>query len=200
MPPDPVAPSPQASAARYRAALRCATLRRERRPGFTLLDRWSWHLPRAVLAFLASFAALAGAATAPASPASAPVTPTLCLTPPETPEPVVVIVSTTAILVGEDPAPVVPLPARAELVESGVAAKYKRTGPNDMLVVPLQQAIERARDASLARRGPTGGDGPVEAVLVADATTPFRLLVEVLFTLGQSGVGKYHLMVRARKK
>ena len=30
---------------------------------------------------------------------------------------------------------------------------------------------------------------------MADRTTPYRLLIEVLFTLGQSEFGKYHLMV-----
>ena len=35
---------------------------------------------------------------------------------------------------------------------------------------------------------------------MADATTPYRLLMEVLFTLGQSEFGKYHLMVLSGKK
>jgi len=34
-----------------------------------------------------------------------------------------------------------------------------------------------------------------EAIIIADKTTPYRLLVEVLYTLGQSEYGKYHLMV-----
>jgi hypothetical protein len=34
----------------------------------------------------------------------------------------------------------------------------------------------------------------------ADATTPYRLLIEVLFTLGQNEFGKYHLMVMQTKK
>ena len=39
-----------------------------------------------------------------------------------------------------------------------------------------------------------------EAVIVADTTTPYRLLIEVLFTAGQSEFGKYHLMVKSGKK
>jgi biopolymer transport protein ExbD len=31
--------------------------------------------------------------------------------------------------------------------------------------------------------------------VIADKTTPYRLLVEVLYTLGQSEYGRYHLMV-----
>jgi hypothetical protein len=32
-------------------------------------------------------------------------------------------------------------------------------------------------------------------MLVVDATTPYRLLIEVLFTLGQNEFGKQHLVV-----
>jgi hypothetical protein len=38
-----------------------------------------------------------------------------------------------------------------------------------------------------------------EAVIIADQTTPWRLLIEVLFTLGQSEYGRYHLMVMQSK-
>jgi biopolymer transport protein ExbD len=34
-----------------------------------------------------------------------------------------------------------------------------------------------------------------EAIIIADGQTPYRLLIEVLYTLGQSEFGKYHLMV-----
>jgi biopolymer transport protein ExbD len=38
-----------------------------------------------------------------------------------------------------------------------------------------------------------------EAVIVADSTIPYRLFIEVLFTLGQNEFGKYHLMVMQAK-
>jgi biopolymer transport protein ExbD len=44
----------------------------------------------------------------------------------------------------------------------------------------------------------TEADHASEALIVADATTPYRLLIEVLYTLGQSEFGKYHLMVMKR--
>src|SRR6185503_18747880 len=122
------------------------------------------------------------ASEVPAGPAEEPDLP---LPPPPTSpaqEGVVVIISRSQILVGDDPTPIVPLPSRERLVEAGVDAKYKRSGPNDLYIVPLGSALERARDAG-------------EAIVIADATTPYRLLVEVLFTLGHSGLGKYHLMV-----
>jgi hypothetical protein len=34
-----------------------------------------------------------------------------------------------------------------------------------------------------------------EAIVIADSSTPYRLLIEVLFTLGQNEYGRYHLMV-----
>ena len=39
-----------------------------------------------------------------------------------------------------------------------------------------------------------------EAIVIVDETTPYRLLMEVLYTLGQSSFGKYHLMVMSGKK
>ena len=39
-----------------------------------------------------------------------------------------------------------------------------------------------------------------EAIVIVDKGTPYRLLMEVLFTLGQSEYGKYHLMTMQSKK
>lgn len=116
-------------------------------------------------------------------------------------EGVVVLVSKTQILVGEDPNPLVLLPSRAQLEVSGVDAKYKRSGPTDLFIVPLANALQHARDTDKAVRAAKGLDpSSSEAIIVADATTPYRLLIEVLFTLGQSEFGKYHLMVLSGKK
>jgi biopolymer transport protein ExbD len=38
-----------------------------------------------------------------------------------------------------------------------------------------------------------------EAIIIADNTIPYRLFVEVLFTLGQNEFGMYHLMVMQSK-
>jgi hypothetical protein len=57
-------------------------------------------------------------------------------------------------------------------------------------------------DGEKGGRGIEGIGGrapPGEALVVADARTPYRLIVEVLYTLGRAEVGKYHLMV-ARPK
>jgi biopolymer transport protein ExbD len=107
-----------------------------------------------------------------------------------------VLISKTQILVGEDPHPVVMLPGRDSLAQSGIDAKYKRNGPNDLYIVPLANALQSARQTDKLIRQAKGLDASSsEAIVIADNTTPYRLLIEVLFTLGQSEFAKYHLMV-----
>jgi biopolymer transport protein ExbD len=107
-----------------------------------------------------------------------------------------VLISKTQILVGEDTHPVVMLPGRDSLAQSGIDAKYKRNGPNDLYIVPLANALQSARQTDKLIRQAKGLDASSsEAIVIADNTTPYRLLIEVLFTLGQSEYAKYHLMV-----
>lgn len=107
-----------------------------------------------------------------------------------------VTISKTQILV--ESRQIVKLPGRESLVQAGVGAQYKR-GPNELYIVPLGNASQEARrfdrDVQLAQ----GKDGSMsEAIIIADKTTPYKLLIEVLFTLGQNEFGKYHLMVLQR--
>jgi biopolymer transport protein ExbD len=109
-------------------------------------------------------------------------------------EGVVVTVSKTQILVGDDK--VLSLPGRESLAQSGVDAKFKRSGPNDLYIVPLGNALQAARKTDkLLRRAKHLDESMSEAIIIADKGTPYRLLIEVLFTLGQNEFGKYHLMV-----
>ena len=109
-------------------------------------------------------------------------------------EGIVVTVSKSQILVGNDK--ILSLPGRESLVQSGVDASFKRSGPNDLYIVPLGNALTAARKTDKLVRQAKGLDPSAsEAIIIADKTTPYRLLVEVLFTLGQSEFGKYHLMV-----
>jgi biopolymer transport protein ExbD len=109
-------------------------------------------------------------------------------------EGVLVTVSKTQILVGDDK--ILTLPGRESLAQAGVDARFKRSGPNDLFIVPLGNALMSARKTDIAVRRAKGLDpSSSEAIVIADKGTPYRLLMEVLFTLGQSEYGKYHLMV-----
>ncbi|RYZ08979.1 MAG: biopolymer transporter ExbD [Myxococcales bacterium] len=113
-------------------------------------------------------------------------------------EGVLVTVSKTQILVGDDK--ILTLPGRESLAQAGVDARFKRSGPNDLFIVPLGNALMSARKTDVAVRRAKGLDpSSSEAIVIADKGTPYRLLMEVLFTLGQSEYGKYHLMVMQSK-
>jgi biopolymer transport protein ExbD len=108
-----------------------------------------------------------------------------------------VTVSKTQILVGNDK--VLDLPNSQSLAQSGVEARHKR-GANSLYIVPLGNALASARQIDRALREAKGLDpASSEAIIVADSTIPYRLFIEVLFTLGQNEFGKYHLMVMQAK-
>lgn len=109
-------------------------------------------------------------------------------------EGVVVTISKSQILVGDNR--VLKLPSRESMVQTGVGAQNKRNGPNDLYISPLGNALAKARKTDKIIRQKKGKDPSTsEAIIVADHTTPYRLLMEVMFTLGQNEFGKYHLMV-----
>src|SRR5262249_20891643 len=106
-------------------------------------------------------------------------------------EGVAVLVSKTSIMVDDNV--VVPIPADPT---HGVEGKYKRSGPNDLFIVPLANALQSWRERDRQIRAATGKDPSFsEAIIIADSNTPYRLLVEVLFTLGQVEFSRFHLMV-----
>ena len=111
-------------------------------------------------------------------------------------EGVPVIISKSQIMV-EDEA-VIPVPSDAT---HGVEAKYKRGGPNDLYITKLGQTLKSWRDTDRAVRQAQGKDASgSEAIIICDKDTPYRLLVEVLFTLGQNEFNKFHLMVLQSSK
>ena len=105
-----------------------------------------------------------------------------------------IIISKSHIMV-EDEA-VVDVPADAT---HGVEAKYKRGGPNDLYITKVGQTVKAWRDIDRQVRPKEAKEGS-EAIIIADKDTPYRLLVEVLFTLGQNEFNKFHLMVLQSNK
>jgi biopolymer transport protein ExbD len=111
-------------------------------------------------------------------------------------EGVTITISKSGIMVGDDK--VLALPPRETLGVSGAGAANKR---NDLYIVSLGAALQQARKTDVLIRKAKGLDPSFsEAIVIADNTTPWRLLVEVLFTLSQSEFGEYHLMVIQTKK
>ena len=109
-------------------------------------------------------------------------------------EGVTVTISKSQILVGDQK--ILSLPGRESQAQTGVGAQHKRGGPNDLYIVPLGNVMQAARRTDAALRKAKGLDPSTsEAIIIADRGTPYRLFIEVLFTLGQSEFGKYHLMV-----
>ena len=125
-------------------------------------------------------------------PQSADLTiPNSILTTEASQEGVAVLVSKTWIVV--DDQQVIPVPADPS---HGVEARYKRNGPNDLYITELANRLQTWRDRDKIVRAQTGKDtSGSEAILIADRDTPYRLLIEVLFTLGQTEFNKFHLMV-----
>ncbi len=189
----------QASIVRYKAALRKAKRRNAKEPEIDFLNITAMlDLMTIILVFLLKSMATSSAAIPQSDDLTLPVS---VMSSDPSDEGVVVVLSKTQILVGENPEPIVLLPSRDQLAQSGVDAKYKRTGPNDLFIVPLANALSSARETDKKVRAAKGLDtASSEAIIVADATTPYRLFIEVLFTLGQSEYGKYHLMVISGKK
>ena len=108
------------------------------------------------------------------------------------PEGLPVLVSKSQIIVGET----VVCPVPPDAAQYGTEAKYKRGSRNDYFIVPLGSALQSWRDSDKRIRMATGKDPTrSEAILIADVSTPYRLLTEVMYTLGQTEFSKFHMMV-----
>jgi biopolymer transport protein ExbD len=113
------------------------------------------------------------------------------------PEGLAIIVSKSQIIVGES----VVGPVPPDAAQYGVEAKYKRGSRNDYFIVPLGSSLQAWRDTDKRIRAATGKDpSHSEAIIIADGTTPYRLLTEVMYTLGQTEFGKFHMMVLQGEK
>ena len=190
----PSVPQPvrKASIVRYKAALRKAIRLNAKEPEIDFLNITAMlDIMTIILVFLLKNLGESSASIPQSDDLRMPVS-SVKTQPSE--EGVVVTVSKTQILVGDNR--VLTLPSRESMAQTGVGARYKRSGPNDMYIVPLGEALKSARRTDKLVRQAKGLDpASSEAIIVADRTTPYRLLIEVLFTLGQSEFGKYHLMV-----
>jgi len=183
---------PKASIVRYKSELRKAVRRAQAEPEIDFLNIVAMlDIMTIILVFLLKSLGESTASVPQSDDLRLPAS--LIMTQPPQ-EGVVVTVSKSQILVGDDK--VLSLPGRESLAQSGVDARFKRSGPNDLYIVPLGNSLTAARKTDKALRKAKGLDPSAsEAIIIADKSTPYRLLIEVLFTLGQNEFGRYHLMV-----
>ena len=186
------------SVAQYKAELRKARRRNESEPEIDFLNITAMlDMMTIILVFLLKNMASTSASIPQSKDLALPAS--ILKTEPHQ-EGVAVIVTKSQILVGDNPNPVVVLPSRESLAQSGLDASFKKTGINDLHIVPLAEALLHVRETDKRVRMAKGLDpSSSEAIVIVDETTPYRLLIEVLFTLGQSSFGKYHLMVLSKK-
>jgi biopolymer transport protein ExbD len=191
------AKAPRGSIAKYKAELRKAIRRNAHEPEVNFLNITAMlDIMTIILVFLLKSL---GESTATVPQSNDLTIPTSFITTQPSQEGVVVTISKSQLLVGEDK--ILALPSRQSLAQSGVGAQFKRSGPNDLYIVPLGNALQSARKTDKVVRLAKGLDASMsEAIVIADLTTPYRLFIEVLFTLGQNEFGKYHLMVMQTKK
>ncbi len=192
------AAAPKASTARFKAALRREIRRKKKDPEIDYLNITAMlDLMTIILVFLLQSMASSTAAIQETDDMRLART---VMSGEPSDKGIILTISKTAILLGEDADPVVRLPAREVLATNGLGPEYKRSGPSDLYIVPLARRLENARKLDKAVQAAKGRPPATsEAIIVADATTPYRLLIEVLFTLGQSEFGKYHLLVMRKR-
>ena len=193
--------TPRAPTAKYKAALRKAIRKNAAEPEIDFLNITAMlDMMTIILVFLLKSMSASSASL----PQSKDLTlPTSIIQKAPAQNGVPVVVTKSEILVGEDPDPVVRLPSRDSLAQSGLDAQYKKGGINSLIIVPLRDALRHAHETDSRLRSAKqtkGGSDASEAIIIMDATTPYRLLIEVLATVGDSGFGRYHLMVLTGKK
>jgi biopolymer transport protein ExbD len=194
-PPPPPAPRPPqkpASLATYKRELRKAIAKNRLDPEINFLNITAMmDMMTIILVFLLKSLSSSTASLPQSQDLQLPKS-TLTTEPENEPEGLPVIVSKSQIIVGET----VVCPVPPDAAQYGTEAKYKRGSRNDYFIVPLGSTLQAWRDSDKRIRMATGKDpNHSEAILIADSLTPYRLLTEVMYTLGQTEFSKFHMMV-----
>ena len=75
-----------------------------------------------------------------------------------------------------------------------VAPSYKKNGANDFLIVPLFAVAEQHAKREKKIANMQGAEWKGELSLIADKNTPYRLISEVLYSVGQAGFHNFRLV------
>jgi biopolymer transport protein ExbD len=75
----------------------------------------------------------------------------------------------------------------------------KRDGENGYYITPLVEILEKHARREKKVADLTGQKFEAQLMIVADQTTPYRLLTEVIYSCGQAGYANYRLLVLKAK-
>jgi len=83
----------------------------------------------------------------------------------------------------------------APIAGGRVDPAVKRDGENGYYITPLVDILDKHARKEKKVAELTGVPWEAQLMLVADQTTPYRLLTEVLYSCGQAGYANYRLLV-----
>jgi biopolymer transport protein ExbD len=87
----------------------------------------------------------------------------------------------------------------APITAGKVDPAVKRDGENGYYITPLVDVLEKHARKEKKVAELTGVPWEAQLMLVADQSTPYRLLTEVLYSCGQAGYANYRLLVLKSK-
>lgn len=85
--------------------------------------------------------------------------------------------------------------AVAPITNGRIDPALKRDGENGYFITPLVELLQKVANRERRVAEMTGQPFESELMIIADRTTPYRLLTEVLYSCGQAGYANYRLLV-----
>jgi biopolymer transport protein ExbD len=89
--------------------------------------------------------------------------------------------------------------AIAPVNQGKVDPTVKRDGENGYYITPLVEILEKHAKREKKVADLTGQKFEAQLMIVADQTTPYRLLTEIIYSCGQAGYANYRLLVLKAK-
>jgi biopolymer transport protein ExbD len=89
--------------------------------------------------------------------------------------------------------------AIAPVNQGKVDPTVKRDGENGYYITPLVETLEKHAKREKKVADLTGAKFDAQLVIVADQSTPYRLLTEIFYSCGQAGYANYRLLVLKSK-
>jgi biopolymer transport protein ExbD len=87
----------------------------------------------------------------------------------------------------------------APINQGRIDSAMKRDGENGYYITPLVDILEKHAKREKRVAELTGQKFEAQLMIVADQTTPYRLLTEIIYSCGQAGYQNYRLLVLKAK-